>query len=320
MLSRRLHALLLAPKLALVTRSSTAELQKRELLDAVRRHASLVADNVQRRDGGVRATYDEESVVHFPAFQLAVLPPTNGVHRAELRASLAAEVTEEFRRLLIHPWTSAGTRHVLIVGCRSLAYLQRQLAMDEVHSVLVVDHALSALLEAAAALVPQYGPRVHFVRSDALFLLQRLVPPATADVCVAPMPVPFWSESGSYRRLVTRDFLCVVHSRLRVREDPADPRGIVTFTDAVPLAEFMMEQLEESRLIVPWTRKDPAGAYSRWLPSQSLPGREFRQQRLGDVVAWAASKSGATSPQAEDVVQSLDYKRRYYRALAREEE
>ncbi|RNF10491.1 hypothetical protein TraAM80_01537 [Trypanosoma rangeli] len=319
MLSRRFHALLLAPKLALITRSSTAELQKEELHDAVRRHDSLVADNMGRHDGIVRSTYDE-AIAYFPAFQLAVLPPTSGVHRAELRALLAAHATEEFRRLLICPWTSVGTRHVLIVGCRSVAYIQRQLAMDEVHSVLVVDHALSALLDAATALVPKYGPRVHFVRSDALFLLQRLIPPATADVCVVPMPVPFWSESGSYRRLVTRDFLCVVHSLLRVRADPADPRGIVTFTDAAPLAEFMMEQLEESRLVVPWTRKDPAGTYNRWLPIQSSPGREFQQQRLGDIVAWAASKSGPTSPQAAEIVQLLDYKRRYYRALTRQEE
>ncbi|ESS64590.1 hypothetical protein TCDM_07274 [Trypanosoma cruzi Dm28c] len=319
MLSSRRHTILLAPKLMFITRSSTAEQQKEELHDAVRRHDSLVADNLKRRNGSAHATYDEEVAVHFPAFQLAILPPTNGVHREGLRGSLATHVTEEFRRLLVQPWTSAAKRHVLIVGCRSVGYLQRQLAMDKAHSVFVVDHALSALLDAATALVPRYGPRVHFVRSDAPFLLQRLMPPTTADVCVVPMPVPFWSESGSYRRLVTREFLCLVHRVLRVREGPADPRGIVTFTDTAPLAEFMMEQLEESRLIVPWTRKDPAESYGRWLPIQSPPDREFQQQRLGDVVAWAASKSGPTSTQAEEAVQSFDYKRRYYRALSRQE-
>ncbi|KEG05592.1 hypothetical protein DQ04_20191000 [Trypanosoma grayi] len=131
------------------------------------------------------------------------------------------------------------------------------------------------------------------------------------------MPVPFWAGGSSHRRLVTRDFLCAAHRVLRQRDDPADPRGFVTFTDALPLADFMMEQLEESRLLVPWTRKNPAETYARWLPLHQDPSsREFPQQRLGDIVSLAASKSGPTSAHAATYIESLDYKRRHYRALS----
>ncbi|KAH9584122.1 hypothetical protein LSM04_000280 [Trypanosoma melophagium] len=319
MFSRRFSALRLAPKLTLITRDSTAEAQQTELQEAVRRHNSIVKENTTQRHLNIHNTYDETAAVFYPALQLMTLPPTSGVHRSSIRQALAADIKNDFLHCVVNTWKTAAVRQAVIVGCRSLAYLKRQLETDQTFSLLVIDHTLSALLEAAITLVPLYGTRVQFIRSDALFLLHKLLPPTIADVCIAPMPVPFWSESGSYRRLVTRDFLCVVHQLLKVREDPTDARGFVTFTDVVPLAEFMMEQLEESRLIVPWTRKNPAETYGRWLPLQTTKktnSREFEQQRLGETVAFAASKNGPTSAQAVVHIQSLDYKRRYYRELA----
>ncbi|KAG8348869.1 hypothetical protein ERJ75_001451100 [Trypanosoma vivax] len=326
MFSQRWGPLLLSPKLSFVVRNVAVEQQRAELQEVVHYHKVAVTHGTEQDVGdnkvsnnknyGSYSTYDPVASVYFPTFQVALLPPTNGVHRATLRASLATDVVDDFRRHVVQAWQGAAARQAILIGCRSVPYMERQLEMDNLYSFLVIDRILSNLLDAAEMLVPKYGTRVHFLRSDAFFCVQQLLPSEVADVCVAPMPVPFVSERSSHQRLVTRDFLCAVHHVLRLRESPSDQRGFVTFTDFVPLGEFMMEQLEESRLIVPWTRKNPSETYGRWLPGEHKHICEFpRQRSSGGIVAIAASKSGGTSSQALAVIQQLEYKRRYHRAL-----
>lgn len=193
----------------------------------------------------------------------------------------------------------------------------RQLKADDEHSFLVVDHSLKDLANAAASLVKTHRERVYFLRSDAMFSCVVVLPRASADIVIAPMPSPFWSERGSHRRLVNCEFLCAVHRILRPRCSVDDARGFVAFTDAEPYADFILEQLEESKLIVPWARKKPQEVYGRWLPLSS-PQREFQQQRFNDVVAIAASKSDNTTEQALRLIEGYDFKRSRYRSFSGE--
>lgn len=268
------------------------------------------------------STYDADSCILFPYYQLASLPPTaGGEFHTAVRAALTADggPLHELQGALVQPWRAAAERCVVVFGAKSTPYLQRQLAADTTHSFLVVDHSLKALANAAAALVKDFGQRVHFLRADAMFTALRVLPRAAADTVVAPMPVPFWSEKGSYRRLVTSDFICAAHRVLRERVDAQDARGLVTFTDCEPYADFIVEQLTEAKLLVPWTRKNPQDAYRRWLPlareATLTAAPEFPQQRFQDVVAVAASKSGPTPEQALTFIEGYNYKRKYYRAF-----
>ncbi|CBH11449.1 hypothetical protein, conserved [Trypanosoma brucei gambiense DAL972] len=317
MFSYSFKARLLMPKLVFVVRNTSPDQQKEELAEAAC-HRNATANDINEGDIVASTAQIPETPVHFPSFHLSVLPPTTGIHRSNVRALLVEHVKDDFRHHVVNSWAQAAPRQVVIIGCQSTAYLRRLLSMGDEYSFLIMDRMLSRLLTAAESLVPEFGPRTQFVRSDAFFLLQQLLPPSVADTCVVPMPVPFWSEQSSHQRLVTRDFFCVIHRILKERESPTDPRGFVTFTDAVPLAEFMMEQLMESRLIVPWVRKNPAETYGRWLPlvSEGVNDEFSAQRRLEGLTALAASKSGPTSPQADAVIQSLEYKRRYYRALS----
>lgn len=305
----------------------TPQAQREALRLLIRGHEAAVQRNSARRDT-VSSTYEADSCSAFPFYQLVSLPPTvGGDHRAGVRAALteAGGPLEGLAEALLAPWQRAAGRRVAVFGCKSVPYLQRQLAADEEHSLLVVDHSLKALANAAAALTKDFGPRVHFLRADAMFAALSVLSPDSVDTIVAPMPAPFWSEKGSYRRLVTSDFLCAAHRVLKERAGAADPRGLIAFTDCEPYADFMVEQLTEAKLIVPWTRKNPQEAYGRWLPAGSETGagvdsgaatsREFPQQLYTGNVAVAASKSGPTSEQALSFIEGHSYKRKYFRAF-----
>jgi UDP-N-acetylglucosamine pyrophosphorylase len=106
-----------------------------------------------------------------------------------------------------------------------------------------------------------------------------------------------------------RDIFTLAHPTLKTRRSSDDPRGLFTFTDFEPYAEFAVRQIEESKLIVPWARKRPA-LFSRWDP---LPTDEFATR--GRIVPIAVSKSAPTTANAMAVIKAYDYRRRYYDKL-----
>ncbi|EPY40800.1 hypothetical protein AGDE_03127 [Angomonas deanei] len=209
-------------------------------------------------------------------------------------------------------------------GCKSTDYIKRSLENNPTTSVLVVDHSLKALSNASAVLFPEFGTRVAFLRSDPMFTCLHILPSESTDVAIVPMPTPFRSQSSSHRRLFTCGFVCALHLILKKRESVSDDRGFVTFTDSQPLASFMLEQLDESKLIVPWKQKNPSNTFSSWIPKQSVSDddesepqvvKNFPKQRFPDLIALAAAKPEVASKQAIDLIYSYDYKRRHYNPL-----
>ncbi|KPA80756.1 putative mitochondrial hypothetical protein [Leptomonas pyrrhocoris] len=302
--------------------------QEASLRSLLQRHDEGVARNTKRTIT-VTNTYDTTAALFFDHYKLAVLPSVSGgAARQPLRAQLLESgAVAGVQRCVVAPWLREGERRVAVFGCRSVHYLRRQLRTDTAHAYLVVDSSLRDLTEAAAALTPEFGHRVYFLRCESMFACLAVLQPETVDVALVPMPVPFWSRQGSHRRLVHFDFYCAVHRALRVREASTDPRGVVLFTDCEPYAAFMMEHLEEARLIVPYTRKNPQDIFRRWLPCDAvvtLEGkgdrrrREFPQQRESAVVALAAAKSGPTTAEACQLLSAYDYARKHYRDLATE--
>ncbi|GET85745.1 hypothetical protein, conserved [Leishmania tarentolae] len=303
--------------------------QRKSLQRLLRDHDEGVAAN-NKGTIKVTSTYDVESALYYDQYSMAVMPcVSGGAARQALRTKLIESgAVAGVQERLLAPWQAQGGRRVVVFGCRSIAYLKRQLLMDTTHSFLVVDPSLKELMEAAAALTPTFANRVFFLRCESMFTCLEVLQPETADVAVVPMPVPFWSKQGSYRRLVHIDFYCAAHRVLRVREAPTDPRGVVLFTDCEPYAAFMMEHLEEAKLVVPYTRKNPAQLFQRWLPQEGrIEGveggvqrrrREFPKQRSEEVVALAAAKSGATTPDATRLLCAYNYSRKYYRDFAEE--
>lgn len=295
--------------------------QKAALTQLLRQHEESVARNAKRTIT-VTNPYDTDVALLFDHYNLAVLPSVSGGSaRQPLRTKLletgaVAGVQEH----VVAPWLAVGDRRVVVFGCRSVAYLRRQLLLDDTHAFLVVDASLKDLTDAAAALGPEFGHRVSFLRCESMFTCLEVLQPETVDVALVPMPVPFWSKQGSHRRLVHFDFFCAVHRTLRTREAPADPRGVVLFTDCEPYAAFMMEHLEAAKLVVPFTRKNPRDIFSRWLPEEGAEAgegerrqREFSKQRERDVVALAAAKSGPTTAEASQLLAAYTYARKYHR-------
>lgn len=307
--------------------------QRNSLRRLLRDHEEGVATNA-RGTITVRSTYDVEGALYYDQFGMAVLPSVSGgAARQALRAKLLASgAVAGVRERLVTPWQAAGERRVVVFGARSVPYIKRQLSADDAHAFLIVDASLKELTAAAAALAPAFAQRVFFLRCESMFACLEVLPAESADVAVVPMPVPFWSKQGSYRRLVHFDFLCAAHRALRLREGPSDPRGLVCFTDCEPYAAFMMEHLEEAKLVVPYTRKNPAQLFERWLPrddaalfghdgdtgAAARQPREFVKQRGEEVVALAAAKSGLTTPEASRMLAEYTYARKYYRDFAAE--
>lgn len=336
-----------------VVGAGDAAKQRAELRRLLHQHNDGVARN-SRGPITVTNTYDTETALYFDHYRLAVLPSVSGgAVRQPLRTNLLESgAVAGVQTHLLAPWQAGDQRRVVVFGCRSVPYLRRQLRADGDHAYLVVDASLKDLAEAAAALVPEFGQRICFLRCESMFACVSVLAPETVDVALVPMPVPFWSKQGSHRRLVHFDFYCAVHRALRVREGPADPRGVVLFTDCEPYAAFMMEHLEEAKLLVPYTRKNPQDIFHRWLPlggsstdnstnahssdssdgtvkekdtnvvtGESAParqGREFPKQRGSDVVALAAAKSGPTTAEALQLLSTYSYARKYYRDFANE--
>jgi hypothetical protein len=305
--------------------SGDAAKQEASLRRLLQQHDEGVARN-NHRTITVPSTYCTEAALLFDHFHLAVLPSVSGgVARQPLRTKLLESgAIAGVREHLVTPWLAGGERRVVVFGCRSLSYLCRQLRADTLHAYLVVDSSLKELTEAAAVLTPEFGQRVFFLRCESMFTCLAVLPPETVDVALVPMPVPFWSRQGSHRRLVHFDFYCAAHRALRVRDGPDDPRGVVLFTDCEPYAAFMMEHLEEAKLVVPYARKNPRSIFHRWLPLDSSPAleggkpgalqpREFAKQREKDVVALAAAKTGPTTAEADALLSSYTYTRKYYR-------
>lgn len=306
--------------------AGNAAKQKAALQSIQHQHNEGVARNTNRTITVVN-TYDTKTALFFDRYNLAVLPSVSGgAARQPLRTHLLASgAVAGVQAQIVSPWLAEGERRVVVFGCRSVHYLRRQLETDTTHTYLVVDSSLKDLTNAAAALTPEFPQRVFFLRSESMFTCLEVLQPDTVDVALVPMPVPFWSRQGSHRRLVHFDFYGAVHRALRERASAADPRGIVLFTDCEPYAAFMMEHLEEAKLIVPYTRKNPHDLFRRWLPqvhTVTIEGRgtrrqrEFVQQREIEVVAIAAAKSGPTTAEAVQLLSSYNYARKYYRDFA----
>ncbi|CCW69026.1 unnamed protein product [Phytomonas sp. Hart1] len=310
------------PALELIAYDGKSREEQRELLRAlIHDHAAQTRRNAAE-SCTTRRTYPTDQGFYFPAYRTLSLPPTNGEHGEEPRAGMSDRgFLDSLRKGVLSPWIDAPARRVVVFGGKSPAYLDRQLAADDAHVFLVVDRSLRWLANAAARLLPRFPERVFFLRAEALFAGLRLLPRECGDVVVVPMPTPFWGEKNSHQRLLTSDFLCAAHRILREREAPADPRGVIAFTDCEPYADFMMEQLEEAKLLVPWARKDPAQTYARWLPHhENHPAREFPQQRFKEIIAIAASKSGKPSSQVMELIEGYDFRRKYYRSFSGESE
>lgn len=156
------------------------------------------------------------------------------------------------------------------------------------HRFLIVHHSLQTILQLAAALLPLsssawtdtlptmttspltsdtgvcvppndpslFAPSLRFLRCSELFFpLLHLLPPRSIDTAVFPMPVPFGSVKASYRRVLHHDLLVALHPVLRTRRTKEDARGVMVFTDSSAYAGFIVEELEASKFLVPWSRK-----------------------------------------------------------------
>lgn len=318
-------------------------------------------DTVHRILGVAEEEKEEAVAVAVPVAQdVASSEQQNG---SSLSPPPSQGVCEEKKR-----GTRRRRRVVLLIGCQSLPYLQRQIRCDTTsrkgkgsscntveppddaplydyiitHHNLLTLQSLSRTLRAAAETThcdPSSRPRITFVRcSEALSFLFYLLPPCSIDLCVVPMPVPFWSAPASYRRVVHHDFFVAAHRVLRKRVAPKDPRGVLVFTDAERLAEFMLEELETSRFMVSWARKrvqrvgvgeegESGGGYARWLPvpgsnptgtESTNPGqREFPQARNEEAcIALAASKSADTPHTVgSSWIPQYTFARKYFRSL-----
>lgn len=304
--------------------------QREALRSRIHRHDAAVKTNSIAKQH-LSSTYAADEVVYLDQYQLMILPSVHGGsdHRRQVRKGLVqCGVVAEGQRHLLQQWQSKPERRVVIFGCNSRSYLHRQLTTDADHTFLIIDPSLRNLANAAAGLPEAERSRVSFLRCESMFACLEVLEPSSVDLVVVPMPTPFWLKSNSYQRLVHCDFLCATHRVLKQRDGPSDPRGVVLFTDCEAYAAFMMEHLEESKLIVQWTRKNPSQLYQRWLPlnggagaaveatsTASPPVKEFTKQRLHEVVAVAASKSGPTTTDALQLMEQYDYARRYYRQL-----
>lgn len=289
----------------------------------------------------------------FSQHRLLYLPNTNGGDRTPhhtLRQQIVehSNLLEEMqtflgwpssmRRANIHPPTTATREDMrgpslsssfsppqfMIVGCKSVPYLRRQLlqsqeealnaarremaarstvvtassssssssssswelaSLEELiqkhrHRFLLVHHSLEVLVELSHALQPpssspdavallqasssltdplsgaDFFPFIRFLRcSELLFPLFHLLPPCSLDTVIFPMPVPFWSAQASYRRVLHHDLFVALHPVLRPRRGKQDSRGVLVFTDCPGYAGFILEELEASKFLVPWTRK-----------------------------------------------------------------
>lgn len=263
----------------------------------------------------------------FPSWGLLALPPLLGKFRAEARASLkASDELKDYVSTTIVDTSPAVRVRSIIIGSRCPAYISRQLdhTGDLTTQCIVLDHELGRLTECAFQLRPKYGHRVSFVRCDAAFALWGVLPHNFADVLVFAMPVPHGSKQASHRRLLTRDIFHLCHPVLKCRESTADAKGIVSFSDSRPLAEFAAGQLDECKLLVPWARKKP-DVFRRWLPDES-DGWLSHIRLKGSVGSTltdattalhtlAAAKSGETTPHALKLAEGFDFHRRYYDAL-----
>lgn len=219
------------------------------------------------------------------------------------------------------PSSCAVEKTAIIVGCHSVAYLDRQLESYGATNCIVLDHDAARLINAAFTLRPKHGHRVSFVRCDAAVVLRYVMGEELVDVVCFAMPVPHASRAASYRRLLTRDVFNVAHRCLKVREHIADPKGIVVFTDHAGYAAFAARQLEESKMVVGWSRKK-SDTFRRWLPVPSdgfCPPSKGRLAPLkaDDVVFHhvCAAKSSPTTPLAMKVIDAHDYGRHYFEAL-----
>lgn len=101
-----------------------------------------------------------------------------------------------------------------------------------------------------------FAPSLRFLRCSELFFpLLHLFPAGAIDTAVFPMPVPFGSAKASYRRVLHHDLLVALHPVLRTRRTKDDGRGVMVFTDSSAYAGFIVEELEASKFLVPWSRK-----------------------------------------------------------------
>lgn len=362
--------------LPLVEESGSKALARLLKAEKDRKNSGAPSRRSREGNGGAPLEVGTKSL-WFPQQRLLWLPNSGGSHREAWRSSMRSERRTIQDHLLLRTEedvpSGASPYQVMIVGCRSTAYLKRQLrlASEGRHGsgeegstpattsstsfcsahFLILHHSLEVLLQLVDALLPFVAElnasptavtrlRVRFLRaSELMFPLLFLFPLCSTDTMVFPMPVPFFSAAASYQRVLQHDSLSAMHPILRVRSSVSSPRGFVAFTDSEAHACFIAEEVEASKLMVPWVRKRtmeessaalPTSPYSLWLPQrsgdkqgttgddQSVEEVELGLTRGGkrlECCAVAASKSGPTPPSVFAWLKEYKFSRRYYRSL-----
>ncbi len=273
----------------------TAQLQK-----ANEQHAAAISAKGAPTDATPSMAPAFTSLDVFPELRLVSLPATRGSHAAAVRAELAKEDAIAAIRSFIVP--TAG-KTVVVMGDAGLPYLKRLLVLEalDVGQLIVVGRSLGTLARTSHDLGPALRGKACCIRSDEPFVLQHVLGEETCDVIVLPTPRPYPGPSNSYR-LLTRDVFTLAHQCLRTRTGPSAAMGLITWTPSPSYFAFAVAQLEESKLVVPWARKDPA-VFAAWQP---------QEQRRETMLSLCIAKSDRTSPLAKQLNTQYSYARRKY--------
>ena len=289
----------------LLTRRATGDLAT-QLTNAENQQAAAV--EIKARDPkGMAPGFTSLDV--FTELRIVSLPSTRGSLAADVRKQLAQEETLSVARMFMSPSAPAAGRTVVVVGDAGIGYLRRLLVLEalNVAQLIVVDRSLSVLARSVRELGGALRGRFCGIRSDEAFVLQNVLLEEYVDVLVLANPHPFPGTSNS-NRLLTRDNFNLAHQCLKKRMSPDDACGIVMWTSSAKYLAFALGQLEESKLVVPWARKNPA-VFGSWLPQDDQASMAREKHIL------CISKTEKTSDLARQLNASYSYARRKYPAF-----
>ena len=263
--------------------------------------------------GGGAALFSSLDV--FPELRLLSLPATRGSHAAAVRAELVTPGSMAVVRSFFPPpsaaTAAAGTR-IVVLGNPGLPYLRRLLVLEalNVEQLILVDRSMGMLAATVKELGATLRSKVCCLRSDEPFILQHVLAEESCDLILTATPRPYPGPSNAYR-LLTRDIFTLVHQCLRTRTSPSAAMGFVAWTPSPSYFAFAVAQLEESKLVVPWARKDPA-VFADWVPQKQ---EQQQQQQQGTMLTLCVAKTSKTSALAQQLNAQYSYARRKYVAF-----